>query len=557
LITQKKTLYQHYLEGDDESWSNWIPEIKKEYTNLSQGDYNFKVRAKNIYGIIGSEDHFAFKIMPPWYFTWWAYLLFGLVFAFGIFIVDRIQRRRLVKKERDRAKLREAELIRKQAEELETVDRLVRVINKADNLEILLNSLLNETVKFIPQAEKAAIFLFDHNDNKYRVASTLGYQITNLENISFSPEELKKRYTEYSEEVEKGIYILSNRENLFENKLGSEYRNIKSLLVMAVEKENVIEAYVTFDSFADKNLFDPSTASILNKFREHAVSAISKVQTLKTLQEKNKEIVKTHEQLIIQEKLASLGTLTAGIAHEIKNPLNFVNNFAEISLELVDELKEKLEANKILLKKETIEEISDIIANLEEIVTKINTHGNRADGIVKSMLLHSRASSGERSLVDINELLDQYLNLVYHGFRAKDKSFNVTIEKEYDQTLEKINIIPQDISRVFLNLLNNACYATNERKQKENETFQPRLKVETINQDGKVEIRIRDNGTGIPEKVKKNLFNPFFTTKPAGEGTGLGLSLSYDIVVKEHGGKLEFYSEENNFTEFLIVLPKK
>jgi signal transduction histidine kinase len=324
-----------------------------------------------------------------------------------------------------------------------------------------------------------------------------------------------------------------------------------------VEKENVIEAYVTFDSFADKNLFDPSTASILNKFREHAVSAISKVQTLKTLQEKNKEIVKTHEQLIIQEKLASLGTLTAGIAHEIKNPLNFVNNFAEISLELVDELKEKLESNKILLKKETIEEISDIIANLEEIVTKINTHGNRADGIVKSMLLHSRASSGERSLVDINELLDQYLNLVYHGFRAKDKSFNVTIEKEYDQTLEKINIIPQDISRVFLNLLNNACYATNERKQKENETFQPRLKVETINQDGKVEIRIRDNGTGIPEKIKKNLFNPFFTTKPAGEGTGLGLSLSYDIVVKEHGGKLEFYSEENNFTEFLIVLPKK
>jgi signal transduction histidine kinase len=553
----EETLYQHYLEGDDESWSNWTPEIKKEYTNLSQGDYNFKVRAKNIYGIIGSEDHFAFKIMPPWYFTWWAYLLYGLVFAFGIFIVDRIQRRRLVKKERDRAKLREAELIRKQAEELETVDRLVRVINKADNLEILLNSLLNETVKFIPQAEKAAIFLFDHNDNKYRVASTLGYQITNLENISFSPEELKKRYTEYSEEVEKGIYILSNRENLFENKLGSEYRNIKSLLVMAVEKENVIEAYVTFDSFADKNLFDPSTASILNKFREHAVSAISKVQTLKTLQEKNKEIVKTHEQLIIQEKLASLGTLTAGIAHEIKNPLNFVNNFAEISLELVDELKEKLEANKILLKKETIEEISDIIANLEEIVTKINTHGNRADGIVKSMLLHSRASSGERSLVDINELLDQYLNLVYHGFRAKDKSFNVTIEKEYDQTLEKINIIPQDISRVFLNLLNNACYATNERKQKENETFQPRLKVETINQDGKVEIRIRDNGTGIPEKIKKNLFNPFFTTKPAGEGTGLGLSLSYDIVVKEHGGKLEFYSEENNFTEFLIVLPKK
>ena len=173
------------------------------------------------------------------------------------------------------------------------------------------------------------------------------------------------------------------------------------------------------------------------------------------------------------------------------------------------------------------------------------------------MLLHSRGNSGERSLVDINELLDQYLNLVYHGFRAKDKGFNITIEKNYDESIGKLNIIPQDISRVFLNILNNACYAANAHKQKVGDKFEPIIIVETVNLSDQVKIIIKDNGSGIPENIKKNLFNPFFTTKPAGEGTGLGLSLSYDIVVKEHGGQLYFNSEENKFTEFIILLPKK
>ena len=553
----EETLFQYYLEGDDESWSQWMPEIKKEYTNLSQGEYKFKVRAKNVYGIIGSEDQFAFKILPPWYLAWWAYLIYGIIIAFGIFIVDRFQRKRLITQERNIAKLREAELIKKQAEELETVDSLVRVINKADNLETLFNSLLTETLEFVPQTEKAAIFLLDHNDNKFKVAYTLGYETSNLNNISFAPEELKKRYTEFSEEIEKGIYILSNKENLFENELGREFKNVKSMLVMAVEKENMVEAYVTFDSFADKKSFDLSTARILNKFREHAVSAISKAQTLKTLQEKNKEIIKTQEQLIIQEKLASLGTLTAGIAHEIKNPLNFVNNFADVSLELVDELKEILNENKNILNDETNKNIDDVIENLQELVTKINFHGNRADSIVKSMLQHSRANSGEQAFVDINELLEQYLNLAYHGLRAKDKSFNITMEKKYDKKIEKINVIPQDISRVFLNIINNACYAANERKKNNGETFEPVISVSTKDIGDKVEITIWDNGIGIPEEIKKNLFNPFFTTKPAGEGTGLGLSLSYDIIVKEHKGDLKFKSEEGKYTEFIISLPKK
>jgi signal transduction histidine kinase len=226
-----------------------------------------------------------------------------------------------------------------------------------------------------------------------------------------------------------------------------------------------------------------------------------------------------------------------------------VNNFTEVSRELLDEIKTELDNKN---NKEVKELIEDLKNNLE----RINQHGNRADSIVKNMLLHSRGTAGEKVLTDINELLDQYVALAYHGLRAQDKEFNITIEKDYDRSIEKINIVPQDISRVFLNIINNACYAAHDKKKKTSDDFSPVLNVSTRNQNGKVEIRIKDNGNGISASIKEQIFNPFFTTKPAGEGTGLGLSLSYDIVTKVHGGELKFESEEGKFTEFTITLPK-
>lgn len=541
--------YQYYLEGSDDGWSAWTTETKKDYTNLSGKTYTFRVRAKNIYGVISSEDSFSFKVLPPWYLSWWAYTLYALLIVLGIFITDRIMRRRVITKERDMAKLREAELIKGQAEELETVDRLVKVINRAENLDQLFNSLLEETFTVIPQSEKSAVFLLDKKDNLFRVAFTHGYKVKDLEKIKFKPEELKNRYTLNSQEVEKGIYIISNTENLFGDDKLTGFGKAKSMLVMAVDIENKTEAYVVFDSYTDKNSFDRSTARLLNRFREHAVSAISKAQAIKTLQEKNEEIVRTQQKLVTQEKLASLGTLTAGIAHEIKNPLNFVNNFTEVSRELLDDLKTELDNNNA-------DEVKGLIEDLKQNLEKINQHGNRADSIVKNMLLHSRGTAGEKILTDINELLDQYVALAYHGLRAQDKEFNITIEKDYDRSVGKINIVPQDISRVFLNIINNACYAANDKKKVAGNNFSPILKVSTLNLDGKVEIIIRDNGNGIPASIKEQIFNPFFTTKPAGEGTGLGLSLSYDIVTKVHGGELKFESEEGKFTEFAITLPK-
>lgn len=261
------------------------------------------------------------------------------------------------------------------------------------------------------------------------------------------------------------------------------------------------------------------------------------------------ELKSAQAQLIHSEKMASLGELTAGIAHEIKNPLNFVNNFSEVSNDLFNELEVELKNNNM-------EEVSEIVNELKQNLERINLHGKRADSIVKGMLLHSRGTSGEKTLTDINDLLDQYVNLAYHGIRAQDKDFNITIEKKYDDTLEKINVVPQDISRVFLNIVNNACYAANEKKKNNGADFNPVLSVSTLNDKDYIEIKIRDNGNGIPESIRRNLFNPFFTTKPTGEGTGLGLSLSYDIIVKQHAGEIKFESEEGKFTEFIIIIPK-
>ncbi|HEY5689867.1 MAG TPA: two-component regulator propeller domain-containing protein [Cyclobacteriaceae bacterium] len=267
----------------------------------------------------------------------------------------------------------------------------------------------------------------------------------------------------------------------------------------------------------------------------------------KELEESIEELKATQSQLIQSEKMASLGELTAGIAHEIQNPLNFVNNFSEVNKELIRELKSEI-------KKGNTEEINSIANDIESNEDKIIHHGKRADSIVKNMLQHSRISSGEKEAMDINALCDEYLNLSYHGLRAKDKSFNAKFETNFDPTLPKASVVPQDIGRVILNLINNAFYAVNEKAKLQTSGYEPKVIVSTKHIDGKIQISVRDNGNGIPESIKEKIFQPFFTTKPAGQGTGLGLSLSYDIV-KAHGGEITINTSENEGTEFIIQIP--
>jgi signal transduction histidine kinase len=262
------------------------------------------------------------------------------------------------------------------------------------------------------------------------------------------------------------------------------------------------------------------------------------------------------DRLVQTEKLASLGQLTAGIAHEIKNPLNFVNNFSSLSTELIDELTDVLKDAPIDDKaREEIDELTHMLkGNLEKVVQ----HGKRADSIVKNMLLHSREGSGEHRLADINAIVEESLNLAYHGARAEKSNFNITLQRDLDPNAGMVDVYPQEITRVFLNLISNGFYAATKRKENgAGNDFEPTLSATTRSLGNRgVEIRIRDNGTGIPPEVKEKMFNPFFTTKPAGEGTGLGLSMSHDIVVKQHGGKIDVTTEPGAFTEFVITLPR-
>jgi signal transduction histidine kinase len=272
-------------------------------------------------------------------------------------------------------------------------------------------------------------------------------------------------------------------------------------------------------------------------------------QQKKQVEESMERLQSTQSQLVQAEKMASLGELTAGIAHEIQNPLNFVNNFAEINTELIDELKKEIEPAGIISANELVE---DIKANSE----KITHHGNRADAIVKSMLQHSRKTSAQKELTDINALCDEYMRLFYHGLRAKDKSFNAEYDTKFDTNLPLISVIPQDIGRVILNLINNAFYAVNARQKMEQDSgYKPLVTLTTSKQGDQVVIEVADNGTGMPEQVKEKIFQPFFTTKPTGEGTGLGSSLSYDIVTKGHGGSINVSTSTNQGTVFSVQLP--
>ena len=270
------------------------------------------------------------------------------------------------------------------------------------------------------------------------------------------------------------------------------------------------------------------------------------------LQNTLNDLKATQLHLVQREKMASLGELTAGIAHEIQNPLNFVNNFAELSAELLQELH-KIMFGKLPL--EDQEEAEDIYQHVIQNLEKINAHGKRADSIVKGMLQHSRSSTGQKELTDINELADEYLRLSYHGIRAKDKTFNALMTSDFAENIPLLSIIPQDIGRVLLNLYNNAFYSVTEKqKQQPDPGYEPSVSVITEKSQNMVLVRIRDNGTGIPKRVLEKIYQPFFTTKPAGQGTGLGLSLSYDII-KAHGGELMVESKEGEGAEFTISLP--
>jgi two-component system NtrC family sensor kinase len=334
----------------------------------------------------------------------------------------------------------------------------------------------------------------------------------------------------------------------------------RAVLAVPLMRDGAVEGVLLLGR-PEPGPFTDRQIDLVQTFADQAVIAIENARLFGQVQERTRELslsldeLRTAQDRLVQtEKLASLGQLTAGIAHEIKNPLNFVNNFSALSAELIDELNDVLKPAALDDKmREEIDELTHMLkGNLEKVVQ----HGKRADSIVKNMLLHSREGSGEHRPVDINTIVEESLNLAYHGARAERSGFNITLRRDLDPEAGLIDLYPQEITRVFLNLISNGFYAATKRKEAGDDTFEPTLSATTKSLGNTVEIRIRDNGTGIPLEVKEKMFNPFFTTKPAGEGTGLGLSMSHDIVVKQHGGKIDVDTMPGVFTEFIITLPR-
>jgi signal transduction histidine kinase len=328
----------------------------------------------------------------------------------------------------------------------------------------------------------------------------------------------------------------------------------KSVLYLPLWHKDKTIGVISAQSF-NKEAYSDYHVNMLRNLAAYSAIALENADAYRKLASLLDELKSTQDKLVTQSKLAALGALTAGIAHEIKNPLNFINNFSGLNTELVEELKQKLAEVKDKMDSSRAADMEEIMTMITDNAAKVQEHSRRADSIVRSMLQHSRGGSGELQPADINALLEEALNLTYHGMRAQDAGFNIKIEKSFDASIGKMHVVPQELSRVFLNLINNGCYEAHRKKLNAGIGFSPVLSVRTENQNHMVRISIRDNGDGVPETVKPKLFTPFFTTKPVGQGTGLGLSIAYDIIVHQHHGQISFDSEEGQFTEFTILLP--
>jgi two-component system, NtrC family, sensor kinase len=442
-----------------------------------------------------------------------------------------------------------------------TADVLKVISRSAFDLDTVMNTL-SRSASELCEAEVSALFLRDGNHLVARGVSDIEGKLVDF---------VRETPVQIDDETYLGRAVLRGSiANIpdFEKDTNTKLRAFQkalgfksTLIVPLIRDGRGIGAFAVCRNHV--GVFSQRQIEIVQAFADQAVIAIENVRLFDEVQARTKDLAASlHElrsaqdRLVQTEKLASLGQLTAGIAHEIKNPLNFVNNFSALSAELTDELNDVLKS--AALSGKIREEVDDLTQMLKDNLEKVVQHGKRADSIVKNMLLHSHEGSGEHRLADINALLDQSLNLAYHGARAENPKFNVTLRRDFDETAGLIETFPQEIIRVFLNLISNGFYAmTKRRTENGGSGFEPVLSATTRNLGETVEIGIRDNGTGIPAEVKEKMFNPFFTTKPAGEGTGLGLSMSHDIVAKQHGGTIDVDTELGQFTELKIILPRK
>jgi two-component system, NtrC family, sensor kinase len=446
-------------------------------------------------------------------------------------------------------------------EELQALGEVSQAVNSTLDLETVLTTIVSRAVQ-LSHTDTGAIYVFNEERKEFRLHATYGMSEAMIGAISDQRIGLGDGNVGAATTQRRPIQVADIRDlpasPVNEIILREGYRSI--LVIPLLRPDHIVGALVVRRKTPGE--FAQSTIELLQTFADQSVVAIENARLFQNVEARTRELAKsledlrsTQDRLVQTQKLASLGQLTAGIAHEIKNPLNFVNNFSGVSAELLDELKEALE--DVSLNEKRRSEITEVMDTLRGNLEKVVQHGKRADAIVKNMLLHSREGSGEHRPVDINALVEESLNLAWHGARAEKQGFNIALERSLDPDAGEADVFPQDITRVLLNLISNGFYAaTRQKAQAASDGYEPTLAASTKSLGDRVEIRIRDNGTGIPPDVKEKIFNPFFTTKPAGEGTGLGLSISHDIIVKQHGGSIEVDTQPGEFTEIRVILPR-
>lgn len=560
------TEYRWRLVGLDDAWSEWSVKTIAEFPALSEGRYTFEAQGRLIDGTVCETAVIRIRVTPPMHRTWWAYGLYFLG-ASGLFVIAlRVRTRRLEQRGRElEATIHErtveiqeqSEKIRSQAEELETLDSIVRTVNKEVRLTDVLSALLQQTLLLFPDVSTAFYMQRSADDGLFRLVASVGEPTGHLASRAFTLSEIMDDRSNSLQSIQDGVYVLRGVERAWNEQGDGIGGAAKSFMGMSDVQHGVIRGFLVLGS-DHMHAFDANDLRKLLRLREHVSSAVAKALAIRELESKNEQLDQSNrqlremqQQLIVHEKLAALGELTAGIAHEIQNPLNFVNNFSSLSLELLDELEEDMTA----MQREEDAPILGLVSTVRSNCERIREHGMRATSIVRAMLMHTRKGSGRRETVSLNEFLDQFVLLSYHGMRMLHPEHDLRLHTEYDRGIVAVHILPQEMSRVIVNICNNAWEAAIERAARDG-AGDPEVHVRSEANGDRVRIIVRDNGDGIPEEMHGRIFEPFFTTKRSGNNAGLGLSMSYEIVTQLHQGTLGVRSEVGAFSEFVIDLPK-
>lgn len=569
LVPQDNLEFQFYLENFDNTWSAWTNKNQKEYTNIPPGNYRFLVRARNIYHNESKQASYSFTIIAPVYQRWWAFILYAILIVAGIYFISRKRRAFILKKTRDLENMireRTEEVVNQKEEleqqseqlsatndQLERIDDFVKSINSEVNTGKLFQLVLERLCLFQNVDSASALIHNKVTDTYQFIAITGGIELTDLENVSMTFDQAEQRYMENGTEVYEDIFLKNNFR--FENLNGTieDIYAPKSLITILIRVEGQVKSFITLENTDHENAFGERDFIMVRNLKEHLIGAYIKTDILENLENTLSNLKSAQEELIRQERLASVGSLTKGIVDRILNPLNYINNFSQSSGSLLKEITEVTEKHQDTLSEDERDDLDSGFSMLKKNLEKIYEHGNSTTRIVKDMQKLLKGKSTEFFVTELNPFLESKARSAIQEVLNDYKDFSVKLTITLDTMPVKVSLLPFEFAQVITNLVSNACYALFERT-KTDKVFVPEVIITTAPVDGGICIRLRDNGMGIPKKETEQLFNPFFTTKPTSKGTGLGLYMSKDII-EYHKGRMSVSSKEGEFTEVEIILP--